>query len=333
MSDDERNELFRGANIIAIQNDLKETQRLLTGTPFEGRKPLVNEMIAVDDCLEMIRTVGDTGLAGGMIFGAGLNKEVGKVMKDYPDMEFGVIVSTGRAMRLWMRGILGKKVFEEFEGYEREKLKDEIAKWNEDKSNPRLPTFGYIERPNAGGHDGAKDTADAQDPYKLNFHRVHQDVDRFYPDLPVWYGGGIASNTDLEEYLVDFEAVYADKGWANHGLRPKGATLGTYTLVLQSSEVPDEVLRNVYLNSKMPVKQVMTSPAGLPSTIVDNGYFEIANQNREAIQRCVSCIGRKRCKFRQNKHEYPSYCIAEWLTKDDGVQFAGLCLEKMRGNP
>ena len=291
-------------------------------------------MIAADDCQEMIRTVSDSGLASGKIFGAGLNTKVPRTMSDYPDMMFGVIVSTGRAMELWMKAAVGKKEMQRREGMEREELKDAIAEWNADPNNPRQPDFVYIERPNAGGHDGAKDQADCQDPYKLDFHRVHQDVDSHNPDIPVFYGGGISNHNALRDSLETFEAVYAEKeNWAKQMIRPKGATLGTYTLVNQLSEVPDEVLLSVYLNKAFPVVQRDCSPAGLPSTFVDNGFFEIANQYREAMEICVSCIGRGRCGFRKNKPEKPSYCIAEWLTRNDGVNFAGLCLEDMRGSP
>jgi len=329
MTAEERIGLYREMNVVALKRWIdKSHEQCPHGQLW------VNVMAAVDDFESMVRTACESKKVRGMMVGAGIHKKYAEIMADYPDVLEGVISSSGKAVGTWMRTAVGGKEMKRRAKMERAELMDTIMQRREIRrdNEPREPDIIYEERPNAGGHDGARDVADAQNPDKLDFQKALIDIDAVAPGVPVWLGGGIAYPEDIEHAMTPFEVGYDDKGIQRRKmLQAKGVIGGTRFLVTQESEVPDEVLKNVHLNTDFPVVQGMTSPAGLPSSYVDNGFFEIASKMDEARENCISCIGNSHCGFFTRRA--PSYCIAEWLTREDGIHFAGQVLKRMRNDP
>jgi len=324
----ERIGLYREMNIVALKQCINDTH---AACPY-GQQ-WVNVMAPVGDFEAMVRTACESGKVRGMIVGAGINRDYPKIMAEYPDVMMGVITSTGKAVGTLMRTSVGGKEMKRRAEMGREELMDTIMQRRENRQDnePREADIIYDERPNAGGHEGAKDPEDANDPDKLNFQKVIADIDDIAPGVPVWVGGNIAYPEDIEYAMSPFEVSFDDKGTRRRKeLQAKVAVAGTRFLPVQESEVLNAVLRDVYLNPDMPVVQRMTSPAQMPSSYVDNGFFDRAQGMDEAREKCISCIGNSHCAY--FKRLAPSYCIAEWLTRDDGVQFAGQVLKRMRND-
>jgi NAD(P)H-dependent flavin oxidoreductase YrpB (nitropropane dioxygenase family) len=145
--------------------------------------------------------------------------------------------------------------------------------------------------------------------------KLYNEIRETVPDTPLIIGGnGIAEHKDVEEaYETGFSGVAS----------------GTMFSLAQESGFPENVQKEVLLNKKFPTIVTKSSPAGMPSTSVDNGFLarlekmketivkmgeeiettEYAKYFKERISECIDCIG-SNCQFRKGK---TPYCIADAL--------------------
>lgn len=240
----------------------------------------INLMRAVKDYNELLEIIGSSQAVDLLFVGAGLPLELSTKMKAFPHMKYIPIVSSARAAEILIKNAKNKK--------------------------GRLPDAFYIELPPyAGGHLGAKDVSDAQNEEKFNAEKILQETQEvirsFYPPekkVPLLLAGGIFSGKDIEKAL--------QQGY-------QGVSLGTRFLLTQESGLPDQIIKNVYLQSPSPVKTTMESPAGMPSRSLHNPQENISREIQEIRENCFACIGgAKNCQYLQSKGE-KSYCIPQHL--------------------
>lgn len=262
----------------------------------------VNLMKAVSDYENLVRVIGESNQVDFLIVGAGLPTDLPQVMKRYPNMHYIPIVSSARAAEIIITKACGR------DG----KGKD-----------GRLPAAFYIELPQyAGGHLGAKDEVDALDAEKFNPEKIRDEIAQFTPEIPLILGGGITS-------LKEIDLAISQYGY-------DGVGIGTLALLTQESGLPDHLLKRFYLNPDSEIITGMTSPAGLPSTYIDNPImWEKAARTdimKETRRECVSCIGNHRCGFLKGTKKY---CIAHFLSatrrgEEWGLFFTGRKLAELR---
>ncbi len=276
----------------------------------------INIMKAVTDFDELVEIAGESGKVDMLFVGAGLFTKCVAAMEKYPHMKFIPIVSSDKVASFFRNKV----------------TKD---------SKEKLYAI-YVEHPFAGGHDGydrGDDYADHEsmeakyEPAKL-YNEIRQNV----PDTPLILGGsGIATHEDVQEALeIGFNGVAS----------------GTMFSLAQESGFPEEVKKKILLNKELPTIVTKSSPAGMPSTSVDNGFLarlekmketlvekveaiettEYAEYFKKCIAECIDCIG-SGCLFR--KGETP-YCIADALKntilgKLDSLVFTGKVRDRAIG--
>jgi len=244
-----------------------------------------------------------------MLFvGAGLFARCAAAMEKYPHMKFVPIVSSEKVSNFFR---------------------------NKATKNTTEKLYAiYFEHPFAGGHDGYDPKDDYPDhegmEQKYEPAKLYNEIRESVQDTPLILGGsGIAENKDVDEaYNIGFSGVAS----------------GTMFSLAEESGFTEEVKRDVILNKDLPTIVTKSSPAGMPSTSVDNGFLarlenlkntivqkseeiqttEYAEYFKKCISECIDCIG-SNCKFR--KGETP-YCIADALKntilgKLDSLVFTG----------
>lgn len=304
----ERTQFFREKNIEVLQSRIADARE---------KNPhgviAMNLMAAVGDYDAMLKTVGNAGekdangnVVGGidiLCVGAGMPKDLGIKMNEYPHMKYMPIVSSPLAAREMIR----------------------YAK----ASGGKLPHGFYVENPDkAGGHLGAKNIERIKKrPFNASavIEGIQALIKTEYGDdakIPVLLAGGMESKTDVD--------AAKELGYA-------GGVIGTKALVTKESGVPNPILEDEYFDPLKKIVTTMKSPAGLPSRGVEN-LGEIVQQTIEEIRaKCIACIGGvKNCKHLQSEGK-ESYCIAEELGGVrhglPGTHFTGTILEKMRNDP
>lgn len=262
-----------------------------------------NVLAAASDFESMVDVMGNSKQVDILFVGAGLPRGLAKKMEQYPHMRYMPIVSSDRAANIMMKAAEG---------------------------STRPPDGFYMEDPTkAGGHLGAKDVADAENLQKFDLQKLHDEIRPVLPETtPLLVGGGLGTGQRLEHALA--------KGY-------DGGLIASLFLLTTDSGLPDHLITKYFLDSRFKVETVMTSPAGLPSRIVQAP--KSPDDYREEIRdRCVSCIGHKRCRFYNAKFEEEeskpldkrAYCIAHRLPmtqrgEEGGVLFTGN-LDDLRGN-
>ena len=253
----------------------------------------VNLMKVVENYDMLAGVVGRSEAVDMLLVGAGLATDLPVTMLKYPHMRYLPIVSSARAAQIIMK---------------RAQMRA-----------GRKPDAWYLELPQfAGGHLGASDDEKANDQSAFQPSDICAGIRELDPDIPIILGGGIMYKSDVDAALA--------QGF-------NGVSSGTRMLLTQESGMSDELLREYYLNPDRLITTAMTSPAGLPSRYIDNGFLAEAEKfSAETRKRCVSCIGTKSCHFFNKK---APYCIAHWLTKArrgdrDGLLFSGARLPEMR---
>lgn len=251
-----------------------------------------NLMRAVDNYDLLVKVIGESEDVDILLVGAGLPLDLPNTMLKYPHMRYVPIVSSARAAQIILRRVKLRK--------------------------GRKPDAWYLELPQfAGGHLGASNAEEANDQTKFKPSDIYDGIRELDPDIPIILAGGIMCKKDIEAAL--------EQGF-------NGVSSGTRMLLTQESGMSDEILKEFYLNPDYQIITKMTSPAGLPSRYIDNGFLEeAAKVAEETRKRCVSCIGVKNCGFMNKK---TPYCIAHWLSKarrgdKDGLLFSGSSLNKM----
>jgi nitronate monooxygenase len=255
----------------------------------------INVMRAVDNYDLLVKVIGESLDVDILLVGAGLPMDLPTTMLQYPHMRYVPIVSSARAAQIILRRARLRK--------------------------GRKPDAWYLELPQfAGGHLGASDEVEANDQGAFKQSDILEGIRRLDSDIPVILAGGIMYKSDIEAAL--------DQGF-------NGVSTGTRMLLTQESGMSDDILREYYLNPDYKIVTKMTSPAGMPSRYIDNGFLtEAAKVEEETRKRCVSCIVTKNCAFFNRK---TPYCIAHWLTKarrgdKDGLLFSGSRLAEMRND-
>jgi len=265
-----------------------------------------NILAAASDFESMVDVMGRSGEVDILFVGAGLPRGLAKQMEQYPHMHYMPIVSSDRAAKIMMKSADG---------------------------TPRPPDGFDMEDPTkAGGHLGAKDVADALDTEKFDPQKLHDQIRAVIPPTtPLVVAGGLGYRGNIERAL--------DMGY-------DGALVGTRFLLTQESGLPDHIILKYYLDPRYPVETVQTSPANLPSRIVQ-GPKNPDDYRADIRRQCVSCIGHQRCRFfnadfeqeAQKPLDQRTYCIAHRLPmtqrgEEDaggGVLFTG-SLDDLRGD-
>ncbi len=260
----------------------------------------VNVLAAASDFEDIIDVMGRSGEVDMAFVGAGLPRGLAKQMEQFPRMRYLPIVSSDRAAKIMLKSSDGTS---------------------------RPPDGFYVEDPTkAGGHLGAKDVADAEDAKKFDPRLLHDQIRKVIPaETPLVAGGGLGYARKIQEALT---------------MGYDGALAGTRFLLTRESGLPDRIIRDMYLSPNHPVATVMTSPAGLPSRIIQ-GPKNPDDYRWEIRAQCVACIG-SRCGFiRADKVEEGKkslderiYCLLRRLPKtqrgeDGGVLFTG-SLDELR---
>ena len=255
----------------------------------------VNVLAAASDFRELIDVMGKSKEVDIAFVGAGLPRELAKQMEQYPAMRYMPIVSSNRAASIMLRSA---------------------------SDTTRPPDAFYMEDPTkAGGHLGAKDVADALNKEKFDFRLLCEQIRAVIPEkTPLIAGGGMGHRGRMNTALdIGYDGVIA----------------GTPFLLTQESGLPDHIIEKYFLDSRYGVATVQTSPAGLPSRIIQ------APKNPEDFRseiraRCVSCIGHERCGFfnadfkeeEMKPLDERKYCIAHRLPmtqrgEEGGTLFTG----------
>jgi nitronate monooxygenase len=253
----------------------------------------INIMKAVTDFEDLVEVAGKSGKVDMLFVGAGLFTRCAAAMDKYPHMKFVPIVSS-------------------------EKISSFFRNRATKTSKEKLYAI-YVEHPFAGGHDGYDPKDDYTDHEEMEKKyeptKLYNEIRETVPDTPLIIGGnGIAEHKDVEEaYETGFSGVAS----------------GTMFSLAQESGFPENVQKEVLLNKKFPTIVTKSSPAGMPSTSVDNGFLarlekmketivkmgeeiettEYAKYFKERISECIDCIG-SNCQFRKGK---TPYCIADAL--------------------
>ncbi len=305
LSLERRVELFQQANRDEI---LRQIRSVREAFPYGILS--VNILVPMNDFDSLVEDIGSSGEVDLLFPAAGLPRGLAKQMEQYPHMRYAPLVSGPRAAQIMMSAA--------------------------DKSGGRPPDAFYVELPQfAGGHLGAKDVEDAMNtepadpahldgPRKFDAEVLIQQIREVARGIPLILAGGIAYGQDIKRA---------------HDLGYDGVSMGTRLLLTQESGMPNHLLEKYYLDSRYRVTKTMTSPAGLPSSIVEGPVLPVLTEDvvREIRSRCVSCIGQKRCQFFRPGGEEHSYCIARRLPasrrgEEGGVLFTGSRLEEMRND-
>ncbi|MBU2213749.1 nitronate monooxygenase [Patescibacteria group bacterium] len=195
-----------------------------------------------------------------------------------------------------------------------------FAKRGKEPKSFMTPGGYYVELPidprgyEAGGHLGFPKNK-PRNPDDFNPEAILAGIRKFDPKSPIIYAGGIAYRNQIQEVL--------DMGYS-------GVSMGTRILLTQESGMPNEILKNKYLNPDIGVVVDQNSPTGYWSSRLDVPYTERTAQTiQEAIDRCVNCVGDV-CEFRKNRKdpENTAYCIYRDLIRarlgdEVGVFFSG----------
>ncbi len=239
-----------------------------------------NVLAAASDFEKMVDVMGQSGEVDILFVGAGLPRGLAKQMEQYPHMRSILIVSSDRAAKIMIKSAEGAI---------------------------RPPDGFDMEDPTkAGGHLGAKDVADALDTEKFNPKKLHDQIRAVIPPTtPLVVAGGLGYRENIERAL--------DMGY-------DGALVGTRFLLTQESGMPDHIILKYYLDPRYPVETVQTSPANLPSRIVQ-GPKNPDDYRADIRRQCVSCIGHQRCRFfnadfeqeAQKPLDQRTYCIVHRL--------------------
>ncbi len=167
-------------------DELEEANRLHVQNTMDAKQ---GEGLIFVNCMEKLSMNGpketlrvrmkaamDAGIDG-ITLAAGLHLGSMQLMADHPrfrDVKIGIIVSSDRALKLFLRKSASLK---------------------------RLPDFVVVEGPLAGGHLGFS----AEDWHKYDLATITQDVIRFLKendlDIPVIPAGGIFTGTDAVDFL------------------------------------------------------------------------------------------------------------------------------------
>ncbi|GBE33276.1 nitronate monooxygenase [bacterium BMS3Bbin05] len=255
----------------------------------------INLMRAVNNYEILVKVIGESKSVDILFVGAGLPTDLPVEMLRYPHMRYAPIISSVRAARIMLK-------------------RAQIRKG-------RKPDAWYVELPQfAGGHLGAGNAEEANDHSEFRPIELYNGLRELDPDIPIILAGGIMYREDIEKAL--------EQGF-------NGVSCGTRMLLTRESGMSDEIIKEFYLNPMYPVITTMTSPAGMPSRYIDNGFLKAAAKVVvETRKRCVSCIGIKNCGFMNRK---TPFCIAHWLSKTrrglkDGLLFTGSRLDEIRND-
>ncbi len=284
----------------------------------------LNIMFALFEYDERLKSAGNAGRDTGKVdkngdiirergvdvvfVGAGVDRELGNKMCEYPHMKYVPIVSSARIAKIIMKGTKRKV----------DKNGKEIA---------RRPDAILLEDPNkAGGHLGRlKPTIeDIEFDPKKELLEMREHIKEFYGEdayIPIIYAGGISYKEDIDEIM----AMGFD-----------GVEFATRLLLTEESSAPNEIIREKYLTANS-VVTTLESSTGYASNSLEKtkGKEIVQREAKHVAQDCFDCI--KRCthinsareiielKKRVKKDEVLSE--KEQETLDAGVQGSCIAIE------
>lgn len=182
----------------------------------------------------------------------------------------------------------------------------------------------------AGGHLGAGSAEEAVQAEKYDPVAILEGIRKFAPHLPVVLAGGIAYRNQIKRAL--------EMGY-------QGVGIGIRGLLTQESKLPDDIIRDVYLNPRYRVVTNDKSPTGYPGR-----YIEVPEEKRSpearityaqrAVRNCISCIEPGSCLFLQHAKDPTDehFCIGRDLPdtrlgRRGGIYFASTERDRMMYDP
>ena len=237
---DEKNYTFAERSHISKLNNLerfkKDIDDYANNTGYQIRA--ANIMKAVSDFQEMVKAAGESKKIDMLFVGAGMYRDCADHAKKYPHMQIIPIVSSSK-----VAGFYNKLT---------KRQKQDLGAI-------------YVEHPFAGGHDGydPKDDYNNEEDMTMQYDskKLYKEISEAAPRVQLLLGGnGIASHEDVKD-------VY-DTGFS-------GAVVGTlFAMAKESGFDDDMIIRDIILNKNFKIIVTKMSSAGMPSTIVGNGFYQ-----------------------------------------------------------
>lgn len=168
-----------------------------------------------------------------------------------------------------------------------------------------------IEGPKAGGHLGftpedARGEKDMTEEIREILAFVSEYEDKFNQKIPVVFGGGVFSKSDVAYML---------------SLGLSGVQIGSRFVTTEECDAHIN-FKNAYVQAKREDITVIKSPVGMPGRAILNSFVKSTMLQREEIKKCYGCI--KDCDFRTTP-----YCISQALIAavrgdvENGLVFCG----------
>ncbi len=169
-----------------------------------------------------------------------------------------------------------------------------LQRW--DKRYSKTADLIVIEGPKAGGHlgfhsDEAEHLENIDNEIKLIIEYKKEFEDKYNKHIPVVFGGGVFSSSDMSHYIYD--------------IGTDGVQVATRFVATKECDA-DDAFKNAYINSKKEDIGIIKSPVGMPGRAILNSYIKKTALSRDPVTNCFRCI--HKC----NPAETP-YCLSKAL--------------------
>ncbi len=273
-------ELINRVNLLALDREVRAAKQIAEGHGMVA----VNIMRAVSEYKANVRQSCESGIDA-IVVGAGLPLDLPDLTASYPDVALIPILSDSRGIAIVIKKWLRKS---------------------------RLPDAIVIEHPRyAGGHLGAANEADLEDP-RFDFPRVLEEAFAVFKELgierenvPLIPAGGIATPEQVRTLFV---------------LGASAVQIGTPFAVTQESDAHPNFKR-VLADAKPEDIVTFMSVAGLPARAVKTPWLEkymeklpVLRQRANTRTDCTlafDCL--EQCGLRDGIERFGQFCIDHHL--------------------